>query len=71
MLNGEHKVCRPALLSFESATAACVEVSEGRYHQVRRMFAVFGCHVEALHREIFGQWELGSLTEGNFQILTL
>ena len=37
-----------------SPTTAYVTVHEGRYHQVRRMFAAVGNHVEALHRDRMG-----------------
>jgi 16S rRNA pseudouridine516 synthase len=34
--------------------AATLRLAEGRYHQVRRMFAAVGAHVERLHRERIG-----------------
>lgn len=43
--------CRPARLElFEDGRVARVTVSEGKYHQVRRMFAAAGSHVEDLIR---------------------
>lgn len=33
-------------------------ISEGRYHQVKRMLAAVGNHVQALHRTRFGPWQL-------------
>jgi 16S rRNA pseudouridine516 synthase len=33
-------------------------ISEGRYHQVKRMLAAVGNHVDALHRVSFGPWVL-------------
>jgi 16S rRNA pseudouridine516 synthase len=33
-------------------------LSEGRYHQVKRMVAAIGNRVEALHRSAFGEWTL-------------
>src|SRR3546814_419040 len=41
----------------------------GRYHQVRRMFAAVGNHVEALHRSGVGGLDLGELTEGEWRML--
>ncbi len=35
-----------------------ITLDEGRYHQVKRMFAAVGNRVEALHRSRFGPWEL-------------
>ena len=54
MLEGEARPLLPALLEPLSATTAHLTVTEGRYHQVRRMFAAVGNHVEALHRDRIG-----------------
>lgn len=54
MLEGEDKPLAPARLEALSPTEARLTVTEGRYHQVRRMFAAVGNHVEALHRERLG-----------------
>ena len=54
MLEGEEKPLAPAELVVLSETEALLTVTEGRYHQVRRMFAATGNHVEALHREALG-----------------
>jgi 16S rRNA pseudouridine516 synthase len=54
MLEGESKPLAPAELEMVSQTEALLRITEGRYHQVRRMFAATGNHVEALHRECLG-----------------
>lgn len=54
MLEGEDKPLSPAQLEVISETEALLSVTEGRYHQVRRMFAAVGNHVEELHRERLG-----------------
>lgn len=54
LLNGEEKPLAPAKLEILSSTEARLTITEGRYHQVRRMFAAAGNHVEALHREALG-----------------
>lgn len=54
MLEGEDKPLAPAELDVISDTEALLTITEGRYHQVRRMFAATGNHVEALHREGLG-----------------
>ncbi|MFN4129951.1 MAG: pseudouridine synthase [Paracoccaceae bacterium] len=54
MLEGEGKPLAPAELDVVSETEALLTVTEGRYHQVRRMFAATGNHVEDLHRERLG-----------------
>jgi 16S rRNA pseudouridine516 synthase len=44
-------------------------LTEGRYHQARRMFAAVGNHVEALHRSRVGGLELGDLPVGKWRLL--
>jgi 16S rRNA pseudouridine516 synthase len=44
---------------------------EGRYHQVRRMFAAVGNHVTALHRDRIGGLDLPEdLADGAYRLLT-
>jgi 16S rRNA pseudouridine516 synthase len=69
MLRSEVKPCLPAKLEILSARTARLTITEGRYHQVRRMFASQGWHVEKLHRERFGDYELGELAEGEWQMI--
>jgi 16S rRNA pseudouridine516 synthase len=71
VLEGEEKPLAPAILTALSATEATLAVTEGRYHQVRRMFAATGNHVEALHREALGGLSLpDDLGDGAWRILT-
>ena len=49
--------------------SARLTLHEGRYHQVRRMFAAAGNHVETLHRPVVGGLALGSLAVGEFSML--
>ena len=70
MLKGEDRPLLPARLEPLSATLARVTLTEGRYHQVRRMFAALGNHVRALHRESIGGLSLpGDLAAGQFRVL--
>ena len=48
---------------------ATLVLREGRTHQVRRMFAAAGNHVETLHRAAFGPLTLGGLPEGEWRLL--
>lgn len=71
MLEGEDKPLSPAVLEIVSATEARLTVTEGRYHQVRRMFAAVGNHVEALHRESLGELILpADLAPGEWRLAT-
>ena len=70
MLEGEDKPLSPAELEVVSPTEALLSVTEGRYHQVRRMFAATGNHVEALHRERLGGLALpDDLAPGEWKLL--
>jgi 16S rRNA pseudouridine516 synthase len=57
-LEGEDKPLAPAVLEPLSPTQARLTITEGRYHQVRRMFAAVGNHVQALHRDRIGGLDL-------------
>ncbi|MGH1558836.1 pseudouridine synthase [Caulobacter segnis] len=48
MLDGEEKPLLPARLDVVDPKTARLTITEGRYHQVRRMFAAVGNHVVAL-----------------------
>lgn len=71
LLRNETKPCAPAELEILSPTFARLHLNEGRYHQVRRMFASQGYHVEQLHRSRFGPYELGDLEQGEWRHLPL
>ncbi|MHC9084327.1 pseudouridine synthase [Luteimonas sp. RIT-PG2_3] len=70
MLESEKTPLKPALLESLSPTRARLTITEGRYHQVRRMFAAVGNHVQALHRSRVGALELGGLPEGQWRVLS-
>ena len=53
-LRGEERDTRPAVVERLGPAAVQITVTEGRYHQVKRMFAAVGNHVTALHRERIG-----------------
>jgi len=70
MLEGEDKPLEPAVLEPLSPTLARLTITEGRYHQVRRMFAAVGNHVEALHRDRIGALDLpDDLAPGAWRLL--
>ena len=70
MLEGDDKPLLPARLDALSPTEARVTIGEGRYHQVRRMFAAIGNHVLALEREAVGGLDLpADLPPGRFRPL--
>jgi 16S rRNA pseudouridine516 synthase len=71
LLNGETKPLLPAGLERLGDREASVSLQEGRYHQVRRMFAAAGNHVTSLRRLSIGGFRLpDDLTEGHWRALT-
>lgn len=70
-LHNEPKATRPAKLQLIDSHTALLEIHEGKYHQVKRMFAATGNKVVALHREAIANIELdANLPEGHFRPLT-
>lgn len=69
MLESEQTPLLPAGLQVIDPRHARLTLHEGRYHQVRRMFAAVGNHVEALHRSRVGGLGLAGLPAGEWRIL--
>ena len=71
LLRGEKEPTKPAELEILDDYNVNLTISEGRYHQVKRMFAALGNKVVGLHR-----WKIGNLVldddlgEGEFRHLT-
>lgn len=61
--------CLPALLEPRRDREALVTVREGKYHQVRRMFAALGKKVLYLQRLAMGPLQLGDLPPGSLRLL--
>lgn len=71
MLRGEKEPTKPAQLELVATHEALLTIHEGRYHQVKRMFAAIGNKVERLHRERIGALQLPTeLAEGEYRALT-
>lgn len=69
-LESEREPLAPAKLEVLGPRQARLTLTEGRYHQARRMFAAVGNHVETLHRSRVGGLTLGDLAEGTWRQLT-
>ncbi len=71
LLEGEKKPTKPAELTVLFRNEARLTIFEGKYHQVKRMFAAIGNRVTALHREAVGSITLDSTLEpGDYRALT-
>ncbi len=69
-LSGDDTPLAPATLTAIDARTADLTITEGRYHQVRRMFAAVGNHVTALHRVAIADFPLGDLPVGSWRLVS-
>ena len=69
MLESENTPLAPVAMEMIGARTARLTLTEGRYHQVRRMFAAVGNRVEALHRSRIGGLALGDLESSCWRVL--
>jgi len=72
LLEGDDRPCLPAEMCAVGEKEATLVLHEGRYHQVRRMFAAVGNHVTALRRTHIGTMSLQdcALSEGDYTVTT-
>ncbi|MEC4728179.1 pseudouridine synthase [Shewanella sp. D64] len=70
-LNNEDGLTKPAILEILGSHQARLTITEGKYHQVKRMLASVGNSVTKLHRESVGEIELDpALAPGEWRYLT-
>jgi 16S rRNA pseudouridine516 synthase len=67
LLAGEKDACAPAVLVLRGGCEVELTLTEGRFHQVKRMFAHFGFTVVRLHRSRFGAITVGPLAPGHWR----
>lgn len=60
----------PSKEPSDATNEVLLTITEGKYHQVKRMFAAVGNRVIGLHREQIGAIELGDLAPGEWRSLT-
>lgn len=63
-------ICRSAILQPLGEGESLIAICEGKYHQVRRMMAARGMHVNYLERRQEGSLTLGDLPRGDVRVLT-
>ncbi len=66
---GEASLTRPATLEILGEREVLLTITEGRYHQVKRMFAAVGNRVLRLHRQQIGAIRL-DIEQGRWRHLT-
>lgn len=69
VLNGEDKPLKKAKLIILNDNLVHLEIVEGKYHQVKRMFAYTKNKVTKLHRLEFAGFRVDDLKEGEFRVI--
>ena len=67
---GRGEIAKPSKLEIIDEYRAYLTVSEGKYHEVKRLFGHFNYDVVALKRVRLGPIELGDLKEGEYRLLS-
>jgi 16S rRNA pseudouridine516 synthase len=71
LIDGDDKPLLPARLEVVDSKTCHLTITEGRYHQVRRMFAQTGNLVIRLHRDRIGGLDVPeNLAPGQYRRLT-
>ena len=71
MLKGETKALLSAKMEVLSQTKVRLEIYEGKYHQVKRMFGAVGNRVITLHRVSFNGFGVEDLEAGEYKEISL
>jgi 16S rRNA pseudouridine516 synthase len=69
MLETEKTPLAPARLEILGERHVRLTIIEGRYHQIRRMFAAVNNHVSHLHRSRIGNLDVSDCEPGDWRIL--
>lgn len=67
LLHDDQETVRADAARLADAHTLLLTLSQGRYHQVKRMVAAVGNRVAALHRETFGPWSADDLAPGDWR----
>jgi len=70
VLKDDEQMVRADAIAQRDTHIIDLTISEGRYHQVKRMVGAAGNRVAELHREAIGAMELGELAPGDWRLLT-
>jgi len=71
LLQGEKAPCRPASLEIIDDHNCSFTLTEGKYHQVKRMFAACGLTVLKLHRQRFAEYCVDGIDDGCYREITM
>ncbi|QEY25869.1 pseudouridine synthase [Neisseria zalophi] len=71
LLHDENETIAAADAVLESPHILILTITEGKYHQVKRMIAAAGNRVEYLHRSHFGEWHIENIPEGGWKFIDM
>ncbi len=71
LLNGEKKPLLPAKMKIISPICVELEIYEGKYHQVKRMFGAIGNKVIKLHRLSFGDFSVQNMELSEYKVINM
>ena len=69
LLHDDNETVRADHAELQDAHTLLLTISEGKYHQVKRMVAAAGNRVLSLHRLRFGEWDTQDLQEGEWRFV--
>lgn len=69
LLHDDNETVAASEATLTDEKTLILTITEGKYHQVKRMVAAAGNRVEALHRERFGDWDTQDLHAGEWRFI--
>ena len=69
LLHDDNETVHAAAAELADSHTLLLTITEGKYHQVKRMVAAAGNRVESLHRLRFGTWECADLAPGQWRFI--
>lgn len=71
LLHDDDETVRAAAAELANPTTLLMTITEGKYHQVKRMIAAAGNRVEQLHRETFDRFDTQNLAAGEWKFIEI
>ena len=71
LLHDDNETVAAAEAVLADPITLMMTITEGKYHQVKRMVAAAGNRVEQLHREEFGDWNVDDLAAGEWKFIQI
>ena len=69
LLHDDNETVSAAAAELENPHSLLLTLTQGKYHQVKRMVAAAGNRVLSLHRLRFGEWDTQDLQEGEWRFV--